>query len=200
MNKVILKFGLKRFVLGSILGGIATACSYHVGDSRTSANTLRVFVPVVENLTARPLDLNEITSFFRENLESVKGVKVVNSRAESDIIVLGRIKGYSRTSGPTAFKGTSLTAAAGGLSDKALSASTVRVNLEMNIEKRLADGDKVWSSDFTESDLYELSNRLDLGSGSAATPQIHASREALLLKKLSERIFRRARAQIVDDF
>ncbi len=194
---------LKRFVLVTLavltLTGL-TACGYHVGDSRTPNETLRIFLPVVENVSARPVDLNEITSDFRESLESIKGVIIVNQRDEADIVLLGRITMYKRTWGPTAFKGDTTSAAGGGLKENAISASTARIILAMEIEKRTSTGEKQWASIFNESDVYEMSDRLELMRGSAATPQIHASREALLVRKLASRIFQRARAQIVDNF
>ncbi len=189
---------LKRLVLVTLVG--LTSCGYHVGDSRTPNETLRIFLPVVENVSARPVDLNEITSDFRESLENIKGVIVVNQREEADIVLLGRITTYKRTWGPTAFKGDTTSAASGGLKENAISASTARIILAMEIEKRSPLGEKQWSSIFNESDVFEMSDRLELLRGSAATPQIHASREALLVRKLAGRIFQRARAQIVDNF
>lgn len=188
----------KRLVLVTFMG--LTGCGYHVGDSRTPNETLRIFLPVIENVTARPVDLSETTSDFRESLESIKGVIIVNSREEADIVLLGRITTYKRTWGPTAFKGDALSAAAGGLKENAISASTARITLAMNIEKTSATGERLWAAVFDESDVYEMSDRLELSRGSAATPQIHASREALLVRKLTSRIFQRARAQIVDNF
>lgn len=176
------------------------SCGYHAGDFRTPTQELRVFVPVFENASVRPVDLNEITSVFRENLESIRGVMVVNSRKDADVVILGKINSYDRTWGTTAYQGTKQTEAAGGLKENALSASTARISLGLNLEKVSPTGERIWTSSFVESDLYELSDRLELARGSAATPQLHASREALLVKKLSERIFLRARAQIVDDF
>jgi len=176
------------------------SCGYHAGDFRTPSQDLRVFVPVFENASVRPLDLNDLTSIFRENLESIRGVIVVNSREDADVVLLGKINQYDRSWGPTAYKGTKQTEAAGGLREDTLSASTARVTLGLNLEKMNRAGDRMWTYSFVESDLYELSDRLELARGSAATPQLHASREALLVKKLSERIFLRARAQIVDDF
>ncbi|MEZ4815137.1 MAG: LPS assembly lipoprotein LptE [Bdellovibrionota bacterium] len=177
-----------------------TACGYHVGDFRTPTQELRVFVPVFENRSVRPLDLNDLTSEFRENLESIRGVSSVNSRDDADVLLLGQIIQYDRSWGTTAFKGTRQTEAAGGLREDALSASTARITLGMRIEKRTRLGELLSSSNYVETDLYEMSDRLELSQGSAAIPQIHASREALLIKKLVARIFQRARAQIVDDF
>ena len=81
---------LKRLVLIAPL--LVASCGYHAGDSRTSTETLKIFVPVLENVTVRPLDLNEITSSFRESLESIKGVIIVNRREDADLVVLGREK------------------------------------------------------------------------------------------------------------
>lgn len=195
---------LKRFVLlKCFFGGfffLLSSCAYHVGDSRSPEQILHVFVPVLENVTVRPLDLNEMTSSLRESLESVRGVVVVNNRSEADIVLLGKITRYDRSWGPTAYKGTAATAAAGGLKENILSASTTKVFLGIHFEKLNNQGEQSWSGNFSESELYELSDRLELSRGSAAAPQIHASREALLVKKLADRIFERARAQIVDDF
>lgn len=183
-----------------VLFALFTSCGYHVGDFRTPEHELRVFIPVFENQSVRPLDLNEVTSVFKENLEAIRGVRIVNSRDEADILLLGRVVQYERNWGPTAYKGTKATEAAGGLREDQLSASTARITLGLLLEKTHKDGSRIWSSTFVDSDLYELSDRLTLAQGSAATPQIHASREALLIKKLSDRIVQRARAQIVDDF
>lgn len=192
---------LKRFVLlnCSLIMGLCS-CAYHVGDSRTPNEILRAYVPVLENITVRPLDLNELTSHFRESLEPIKGVIVVSDKKDADIVILGRVTRYDRTWGPTAYKGTEMTANSGGLKKDALSASTARVYLEMQIEKRSPLGELMWSSTFVESDLYELSDRLELARGSAASPALHASREALLVTKLANRIFERAQSQLVDDF
>ncbi len=195
---------LKRLVLLKCLSWAIFlglfSCAYHVGDSRSPQQTLHVFVPVLENVTVRPIDLNELTSSLRENLESVRGVIVVNNRSEADVVLLGKVIRYDRTWGPTAYKGTAATAAAGGLKEDILSASTTKVILGIELEKLNNQGERSWSGKFAESDLYEMSDRLELARGSAAAPQIHASREALLVKKLADRIFERARAQIVDDF
>lgn len=190
--------GFIRLVL--IVLFAVTACGYHVGDFRTPTQELKVFVPVFENKSVRPLDLNDLTSDFRENLESIRGVATVNSRDDADVILLGQIIQYDRTWGTTAYTGTRQTEAAGALREDALSASTARITLGMRIEKRTRLGELSWSSTFTETDLYEMSDRLELAQGSAAVPQIHASREALLIKKLVARIFQRVRAQVVDDF
>ena len=187
-------------ILRLLFIGILGSCGYRVGDFRTPEKTLRVFVPVLENRTTRPIDLNEITSVFKENLESIRGVIVVNGRDEADVVLLGSVVQYDRGWGPTAYKGTQSTEAAGGLKRDALSASTARIHLGITLEKRGADGALLWSSNFVETELYELNNRLTLSEASAAMPQLHASRESLLLKKLTERIFLRSRAQIVDDF
>ncbi len=179
---------------------LITSCGYHAGDFRTPTHELRVFVPVFENKSVRPIDLNEVTSVFRENLEPIRGVILVNSKEDADLVLLGKISQYDRSWGSTAFTGTQQTELAGGLRKDMLSASTARVSLGITLEKRTQAGELQSTSSFVESDVYELSNRLELSQGSAATPQLHASREALLLKKLAERIFLRARAQIVDDF
>ena len=189
---------LERLVLGAFL--LLGSCAYRTGDSRGSDEILRVFVPVLENVTVRPVDMNGLTSAFRESLESIKGVQIVNSEQDADIVLLARVTRYDRSWGPTAYKGTRQTEAAGGLREDRLSASTARINLAIDMEKRKPGGERLWASTFAESDLYELSDRLEIARGSAATMQIHVSREALLVKKLAERIFRRARAQIVDDF
>lgn len=176
------------------------SCGYRTGDFRSPEQELKVFIPVFENQSVRPLDLNEVTSVLKENLESIKGVSLVNTKSDADVFVLGRIVQYERGWGPTAYKGTKVTEAAGGLREDMLSASTTRITLGILLEKFSSDGAKLWSSTYSESDLYEMSDRLSLAQGSAATPQLHASREALLIKKLTERIVQRARAQIVDDF
>jgi hypothetical protein len=192
---------LKRFVLMNCLASLGLfSCAYHAGDSRSPTEILRVFVPVIENVSVRPIDLNELTSSWRESLEAVRGVVVVTRREDADLLILGKVNVYNRTWGPTAYKGTPQTAKDGGLRADRLSASTARVYFGMQIEKRSPSGELLWTSNLLESDLYELSDRIELKKGSAAMPQIHASREALLVKKLAERIFERVQAQIVDNF
>lgn len=187
-----------RPVLFALL--LITSCGYHAGDFRTPTEELRIFVPVFENGSVRPLDLNEITSVFRENLEPIRGVIIVNNKEDADLILLGKVSQYDRTWGASAYTGTSQTEAAGGLRKDMLSASTARITLGLTLEKRSKTGELLSSMAYADADVYELSDRLELSTGSAATPQIHASRESLLLKKLTERIFSRARAQIVDAF
>lgn len=175
-------------------------CAYHVGDSRTPEKTLRVFVPVFENRTGKVVDLNSLTSVMREGLESVHGVEVVNNSEQADAIVLGKVTGLERTWGQTFFKGDAVSEAKGGLKKDALSAESARLTLSVEIEKLTPRGDRLWRQGFSEFDYYQLTDRLELAQGSAAAPQIHAARETLLVKKLAERIFRRVRAQLVDDF
>ena len=176
------------------------SCSYHAGDSRSPETELKLFVPVIENQTATAFDLNVLTGQLREMLSGIRRVRVVSSSSESQEIILAKVVDFSKGWGPTAYKGSSETEAKGGLKDNALSAQSVAVSLSIEISKINSAKEKLWSIVLTEKDFYQLTDRLELERGSAEAPQIHASREALLIKKLAERIFRRARAQIVDDF
>jgi hypothetical protein len=191
---------VQRFVLRILVLSSLLSCAYRVGSSRSSSEELRIFMPVFENMTARPVDLNEVTSVFKKNLESVRGVSFVNSKEQANLLVLGRLNSYEQVSGPTAFKGSFATQNQGGLRENSISASTLRLLIEIELEKRTPEGERISSSKYSEQDLYELSDRLTLESGSAATPQIHASREAIMTKVLAERIARRAQSQIVDNF
>ena len=161
---------------------------------------LKLFIPILENRTARTFDLNELTSQLREMLAGVQGVQIVRSADESQAVILAKIVEFSKGWGPTAFKGSIETESKGGLRDNFLSAQSVGITLGIEITKINPEKEKVWTIVLTEKDFYQLTDRLELSRGSAEAPQIHASREALLVKKLSERIFRRAKAQIVDDF
>lgn len=176
------------------------SCSYHAGDSRSPETELNLFVPVIENQTATAFDLNVLTGQLREMLAGIRRVRVVSSPSESQEIILAKVVDFSKGWGPTAYKGSPETETRGGLRDNALSAQSVAVSLSIEISKLNSSKEKLWGIVLTEKDFYQLTDRLELERGSAEAPQIHASREALLVKKLAERIFRRARAQIVDDF
>ena len=191
---------MKNFWAWGLIFLAFSSCAYHVGDARTSEEELRVYIPVFENRTARPVDLNLLTGSLRENLAGVKGVTVVNAAADSNLIIRGRITGYDKTWGPSAFKGTGTTESAGGLRTDYLSAESVNLTLVINLEKISPESGTMWKGDFVESDLYQLSGNLAASDGALASAQIHSSREELLIGKLANRIFRRARAQLVDDF
>jgi hypothetical protein len=175
-------------------------CSYHAGDFRSSETELKIFVPVIENQSSTSFDLNVLTGQLREMLAAIRGVRVVSSPDESQEILLAKVVDFSKAWGPTAYKGSSESEAKGGLRDNALSAQSVTISLSIEISKLNSAKEKLWSIILTEKDYYQLTDRLELERGSAESPQIHASREALLVRKLAERIFRRAKAQIVDDF
>ena len=177
-----------------------SACSYHVGDSRSPESELKLFIPVIENRTARSFELNDLTGQLREMLAGVRGVRIVSSPEESQAIILAKVVEFSKGWGPTAFKGSPESEAKGGVKDNFLSAQSVSVSLSIEISKINSAKEKQWSMVLAEKDFYQLTDRLELDRGSGEAPQIHASREVLLIKKLAERIFRRARAQIVDDF
>jgi hypothetical protein len=179
---------------------LLSACSYHAGDSRSPESELKLFIPVIENRTARAFELNDLTGQLREMLAGVRGVQIVRSADESQSVILAKIVEFSKGWGPTVFKGSSETEAKGGLRDNFLSAQSVGITLGIEITKLNSAKEKLWTIVLSEKDFYQLTDRLELNRGSAAAPQIHASREALLVKKLSEKIFRRAKAQIVDDF
>lgn len=184
----------------SLASLFVTSCAYQVGDSRSPQEHLRVFVPVIENGTSRALDLNIITGLLRETIEETRGVSLVNSAEKSDIVLAGKIIQYDRTWGPAAFKGTTETQSLGGIKKDYLSAESAVVTFGIELTKLSAKKELIWRGKFVERDSYQLSDRLQLNQGSAITPQIHTSREELLLSKLSSRIFRRAKAQIVDEF
>ena len=177
-----------------------TACAYHAGDSRTPETNLRVFVPVFENRTGKAVELGQLSSLLREDLESVRGVQLVMSKDSSDAVILGKVVSLERTWGPTFFKGDAASEARGGLKKDALSAESAKLTLSLDIEKLTPQGERVWVRNLVESDYYQLTDRIEPSQGSASAPQIHAARETLLIKKLAERIFRRVKAQIVDDF
>ena len=179
---------------------VFSACSYHAGDSRSPETELKLFIPVLENNTSTSFDLNVLTSQLREMLAGVRGVHIVMSPDESEAVILAKVVEFTKSWGPTAYKGTPETELNGGLRNNFISAQSVAISLTIEISKLNSAKEKLWSIVLTEKDFYQLTDRLELERGSAEAPQIHASREALLIKKLAERIFRRARAQIVDDF
>jgi hypothetical protein len=176
------------------------ACSYHAGDSRSPVTPLKLFVPVIENRSSTAFDLNVMTGQLREMLAGIRSVSIASSPEESQEIILAKVVDFSKGWGPTAYKGSSDSEIRGGLRDNALSAQSVAVSLSIEISKLNSAKEKLWSVVLTEKDFYQLTDRLEIEKGSAEAPQIHASRESLLIRKLAERIFRRARAQIVDDF
>jgi hypothetical protein len=179
---------------------VFSACSYHAGDSRSPETELKLFIPVLENNTSTSFDLNVLTSQLREMLAGVRGVHIVMSPDESEAVILAKVVEFTKSWGPTAYKGTPETELNGGLRNNFISAQSVAISLTIEISKLNSSKEKLWSIVLNEKDFYQLTDRLELEKGSAEAPQIHASRETLLVKKLGERIFRRARAQIVDDF
>lgn len=208
MKKRIKKLQKKLFCRSALLTDsllilaffIFSACSYHAGDSRSPETELKLFIPVLENNTSTSFDLNVLTSQLREMLAGVRGVRIVMSSDESEAVILAKVVEFTKSWGPTAYKGTPETELNGGLRNNFISAQSVAISLTIEISKLNSSKEKLWSIVLNEKDFYQLTDRLELERGSAEAPQIHASRETLLVKKLSERIFRRARAQIVDDF
>lgn len=178
----------------------------------------RLFVPVVDNRTTRTGFEPTVTNSFRNALNGVSGVTMARDENEADYILLTTVTTYD-TSPESLVAGNAATQIAGGLRSNLLSASTIRLNVEVQaklVEKAPGSGMArrvLWDRVFQQAGVYEASNRYfesaslppKIGAprsqgGSSSSPNINDSRENLQLKALADKMAQQLVDQVVEDF
>jgi hypothetical protein len=189
---------LGTFILGffGIVGGLG-GCAYRVAKQdvaivkESDAHSIfRVFVPVFDNMTTRGASSEaQITEAFRSRWARIPNVRVVESSADADFILAGRIRKWNVQGGNDLFTGTSSTEALGGLTALQSTVASLVVSLEIELEflRKLDGANKVeWSRNVKGSKSFEAYSRLDEDSGSSSAPMIHDSRERLVIRRLAD--------------
>jgi hypothetical protein len=206
------------FLLISVLSMGFSSCAYQLSrggvgglsSSGEGVESARVYVPVVDNMSAEAGPELPLTNALREALSSVRGLDIVNSPEEARFVLLGRIKNWGRSVAGSSSLGTLETEQAGGLLRNQYSAAEISVFMvtEFELVERLEEASTgssqiqktLWRRSLSEARVYEASRRFDEASGSSSAPHINRSREAMQLRRISESLARQIIDQVSQDF
>ena len=190
----------------SLLALCTTHCAYRIGDSRLE-NPIRLIVPVGDNLDPGRNYGATLARVLRVELAAHPDFEIVTDKNDSTHWLEVDIVEINRVSGPTTKQGTELTSKGSnqGIDNEGIVAENIRFTARFRVAfwKKTKRGKKFnleWSREFNETAIYQSSIRLTESVGASAAPLIHRSREDIEVKKMSVKLAREVRQQILQDF
>lgn len=209
-------FSLKASLLAFLC--MLSACSYSLrrgslglgGLNSRDSKTTRIYVPIVDNLSAEVGPEFVLTSALRETLASVPNLDVVQSPEQADYLLLGRIRSWGRSVVGTATQASAADQGLGGLIEGQVSAADIQVflNAEFELLENLPESSStgvrvqksLWVRKLSDQRNFEAYQRFDELAGSSSAPHINRSREELQLRKVSQSLARKVLDQVAQDF
>ncbi len=158
---------------------------------------LKVYVPVVDNLSARHGLEAALTSRLRERLVQLGQYRLVQSPDQAERVLLVQISQWSRRPGPTLITGDASSAGRGGLASRQVIAGDFVMNLEVQaefVEKLPGLNRQVWRKSFSRSQIFEASRRFEDPATSAQASLVNQSREEIQSRQLVDAI-----VQLIED-
>lgn len=177
------------------------ACSVHWSLRPQETQVKRVYIPLPDN-TSMKLGFDiEYYKALRQRIMSIKQLKLVESKSESDQVLLIDFKESELRRGPTSVTGDKDTSSEGGLADGTYTASSLILKVVVELESRSPKNGKVlWTRDFNKETQFEAANRFLEAEGASSLPIINESRVKILHKQLAVDFARMAVDQLIEEF
>jgi len=193
---------------------VVSSCAYRLRRGSLSkgvgdVENARVFVPIIDNMTAEVGPEAVLTGAVREAMSTLRGIEVVNEEQRARFMLLGRVREWGRRSAAASRSATVVEQDRGGLIEKQTTAADIRVFLvvEFELSEIIPSGTSqtsvkrnLWKRQFKSDASFDAYAYHDELAGSSSAPHINRSREDLQLRQMADGIARQIIDQVSQDF